>query len=328
MSNQYNNLYPPTSAAGTSAMAMAMATASASGKARPLTPMSLSTMGRTSTSTSSLSFSKGSSSGSGSKRESKDSKASVGSRKDWMQAPLPVGVTIRGREHVPQAVAVLAPAFVDNPLNTYLLNTLDPVDRRAYLPKYFTALLMQATLNGGYIFEHSHWESCMVVLPPGKGVGNPLTLLQAGLVGLSRKVGLTCVKRMLGEFEGSAKKARKKGLSKGEVPYYVFFIGTRADRQGHGLGGALMEEVCRRAGREGRSVWIEATSEGSARLFRRMGFVDVEEVVLGKGKVGEGGYGQVGGPGITMWTMVWRKGASEGSVDDVAKLNELGMDHD
>ena len=217
-------------------------------------------------------------------------------------------------EHVSQAVDVLAPAFVDNPLNTYLLNTLDPVDRRAYLPEYFTALLTQATLNGGYIFEHSNWESCMIVLPPGGGVGNPFTLLQSGLVGLLRKVGLTCVKRMLGEFEGAAKKARKRGLRKGEVPYYLFFIGTRADRQGQGLGGALLEEVCERAGREGRSVWVESTSRGSWRLFRRMGFVDVEEVVLGKGKVGEAGYGQVGGPGVTLWTMVWRNGGDRKSV--------------
>ena len=45
----------------------------------------------------------------------------------------------------------------------------------------------------------------MIVLPPGKGVGNPFTLLQSGLVGLLRKVGLVCVRRMLGEFEGAVK---------------------------------------------------------------------------------------------------------------------------
>lgn len=98
MSHQYN-LYPTTSAAGTAATAtstaMAMAMAMAAGKAPPLTPRSLSTMGRSSTSTSSVSWSKGSAGGN--KRESKDSKASVVSRKDWMEAPLPVGVTIRGR---------------------------------------------------------------------------------------------------------------------------------------------------------------------------------------------------------------------------------------
>lgn len=133
---------------------------------------------------------------------------------------------------------------------------------------------------------------------------------------------------MLGEFEGAVKKARKRGLRKGEVPYYVFFIGTRADRQSQGLGSELLREVCDRAGREGRSVWIESTSAGSRRLFRRMGFEEVEEVVLGKGTVGEAGYGEVGGPGVTLWPMVWRGGGNEESVDEVVNLNELRMDDD
>jgi hypothetical protein len=29
-----------------------------------------------------------------------------------------------------------------------------------------------------------------------------------------------------------------------------------------------------------------------------------------------------------MWTMVWRKGGSEGSVDEVVTLNELEMNDD
>lgn len=87
MSNFYS-LYPTTSASGMAATATEMAP--------PPTPTSLATRGRSSTSTSSVSFSKGSASGS--KRDSRDSKASVGwSRKDWMEAPLPVGVTIGGK---------------------------------------------------------------------------------------------------------------------------------------------------------------------------------------------------------------------------------------
>lgn len=86
MSNQYS-LYPTSSAAGTEATAMAMGP--------PLTPISLSTRGRSSTSTSSVSLGKGSTCGS--TRGSTKSKASVGSRKEWMEAPLPVGVTIGGR---------------------------------------------------------------------------------------------------------------------------------------------------------------------------------------------------------------------------------------
>lgn len=162
----------------------------------------------------------------------------------------------------------------------------------------------------------------MTVLPPGKKIENPFTLLQSRLVGVLRKVGLSCVKRMLGEFESAVKKARKRGLVKGEVPYYVFFVGTRADCRGKGLGCGLLEEVTERAGREGRSVWLEATTAQSRRLFLRMGFVDVEEVVMGRGKVGEGGYDQAGGPGVKLWCMIWRKGDVVLKVGDVEDEEE------
>lgn len=118
------------------------------------------------------------------------------------------------------------------------------------------------------------------------------------------------------------KKARKRGLAKGEVPYYVFFIGTRADCRGKGLGQALLAEVMELAGQEGRSVWLEATTVESRRLFLRMGFVDVEEVVMGRGKVGPGGYENVGGPGVRLWCMVWRKGGGVVRVGDVEDEEE------
>ncbi|KFY81584.1 hypothetical protein V500_11290 [Pseudogymnoascus sp. VKM F-4518 (FW-2643)] len=308
MSHQYT-LYPSTSAATTNA-------ALGIGMQEPLTPTSISTRGRSSTTTStSASLSKGS------KRDSKDSKGSSGP-KDWFEYPLPQGISIGKKERVPRAVAVLAPAFAEDPILTYVLNSLDPIARRAYLPTYFTALLTQATLNGAFVFEHSNWESCLTVLPPGKKFENPFTLLQSGLVAMLRKVGLSCVKRMLGEFEGAVKRARKRGLARGELPYYIFFVGTRADCRGKGLGEGLLREVTERAGREGRSVWLEATTAISRRLFLRMGFVDVEEVVMGRGKVGPGGYDQVGGPGVKLWCMVWRKGDEVVKVADVEDVED------
>lgn len=167
----------------------------------------------------------------------------------------------------------------------------------------------------------------MTVLPPGRKIMNPFTLLQSGLIPVLRKVGLSCVKHMIWEFESSVKKAKKR-LREGEVPYYVFFIGTRADCRGKALGQGQLREVMERAGQEGKSVWLEATTPMSRRMFLRMGFVDVEEVTMGKGKVGEGGYDQVGGPGVKLWCMIWRKGeegrSGEG-VDEVVKLGELGI---
>jgi hypothetical protein len=52
-------------------------------------------------------------------------------------------------------------------------------------------------------------------------------------------------------------------------------------------------------------IWLEATTPGSRALYLSMGFEEVEEIVLGKGKVAVDATIQPGGPGIPLWAMVW-----------------------
>ncbi|KFZ18067.1 hypothetical protein V501_01364, partial [Pseudogymnoascus sp. VKM F-4519 (FW-2642)] len=197
------------------------------------------------------------------------------------------------------AVTLLAPIFETDPLITYFLNGLTREERNAYLPKYFTILLTAAGMNKGSFYHTdeldsnspasvspspsgpregekvagSHpWRSTIVLLPPGSSIDNPLTMLPSGLPSVLLKLGLRGVRKMLFEFEGACKSARKTGLRKGEDPYYIFFVGTAAAHQGQGLGGELVKEVLRKAGEEGRTVWLEATTGGSRRLYARLGF--------------------------------------------------------
>jgi hypothetical protein len=149
-------------------------------------------------------------------------------------------------------------------------------------------------------------------MPPGTAIDNPLTMLPAGLPGVMIKLGLRSVKKMIIDFEGSVKSARKAGLRKGEDPYYVFFVGTAAAHQGRGIGGEVVKRVLERAGGEGRTVWLEATTEGSRRLYARLGFEEVREIVLGEGRVGRGGEVEKGGEGVRVWAMVWRPEGKRG----------------
>jgi hypothetical protein len=52
-------------------------------------------------------------------------------------------------------------------------------------------------------------------------------------------------------------------------------------------------------------IWLEATTPESRSLYLSMGFEEVEEIVLGKGKVTADAKLQPGGPGICLWAMVW-----------------------
>jgi ribosomal protein S18 acetylase RimI-like enzyme len=76
---------------------------------------------------------------------------------------------------------------------------------------------------------------------------------------------------------------------------YLFFLGTRPEWQSRGLGAALLREVLERCDREGRPAYLEATSEGSRRLYLRHGFEVTGEIRLPDGP--------------TMWPM-WREPAN------------------
>lgn len=54
---------------------------------------------------------------------------------------------------------------------------------------------------------------------------------------------------------------------------YLWMIGVVPERQGEGLGGALIQHVLDRCDREGLPAYLEASSERSTRLYDRLGFV-------------------------------------------------------
>jgi ribosomal protein S18 acetylase RimI-like enzyme len=81
-----------------------------------------------------------------------------------------------------------------------------------------------------------------------------------------------------------------------EPHHYLFFLGTRPEWQSRGLGSALLREVLERCDREGRPAYLEASSEGNQRLYRRHGFEVTGEIRLPDGP--------------SMWPM-WREPAGQ-----------------
>jgi ribosomal protein S18 acetylase RimI-like enzyme len=56
--------------------------------------------------------------------------------------------------------------------------------------------------------------------------------------------------------------------------WYLLYIGTRPERQGHGLGAALLQAVLDRCDAEQVSAYLESTCERNQSLYRRHGFVE------------------------------------------------------
>ncbi|GAA3499317.1 GNAT family N-acetyltransferase [Streptomyces prasinosporus] len=63
----------------------------------------------------------------------------------------------------------------------------------------------------------------------------------------------------------------------GRAHEYLWMIGVAPGRQGEGLGTALIGSVLDRCDRQDRAAYLEASSERSVRLYRRLGFAPVGE---------------------------------------------------
>jgi len=59
----------------------------------------------------------------------------------------------------------------------------------------------------------------------------------------------------------------------GRAHEYLWMIGVRPDRQGEGLGTALIQRVLDRCDREGLPAYLEASNARSRTLYERLGFV-------------------------------------------------------
>ena len=74
--------------------------------------------------------------------------------------------------------------------------------------------------------------------------------------------------------------------------WYLPCIGVRPDRQGQGVGSALLEHMTERLDREGVPAYLEASSERNRALYLRHGFEIRGELTLPEGP--------------TLWLM-WRE---------------------
>lgn len=128
--------------------------------------------------------------------------------------------------------------------------------------------------------------------------------------------------RLWTDFSGMTDHAKRKGLGGQKRYYYVFSIGTEYAHRGKGdfrsfgnllllanhhtgLAKAIMHYHQEKAQAENLPIWLEATTESSRLLYLSMGFQEVEELHLGKGKVAADATVQPGGPGVTLYAMVW-----------------------
>jgi GNAT superfamily N-acetyltransferase len=68
-----------------------------------------------------------------------------------------------------------------------------------------------------------------------------------------------------------------------EPHFYVRIVGVRTALQGQGVGTALMQPTLQRADAAGLPTYIEASTQRSAALYERLGFVHMDVLELPEG---------------------------------------------
>jgi GNAT superfamily N-acetyltransferase len=185
----------------------------------------------------------------------------------------PIDVRSGAVDAVPEVAAVLADAFVNDPVYTWLL----PGRRRlqARLGTMFAAEMEQYVLPNGTVWTTPGYDGAVSELPPGAWE-MPLSFTGKEALKWMRAFGTRLA--LAGRVHHAMEERHLR-----EPHFYVRTVGVRTALQRQGVGPALMQPTLERADSAELPTYIEASSQRSAALYERLGFVHIDVLELPEG---------------------------------------------
>jgi GNAT superfamily N-acetyltransferase len=180
----------------------------------------------------------------------------------------------------------LARAFADDPVSAWFFPR-DAGREERLARAYERVFLRRIALPREATFSVAGHAGVAMWLPPGQahlGAVEQLRLLPALAAACGRD--LPRALRGMGAMEA---------IHPHEPHWYLWLLGVDPERQGEGLGSALLAEVLHRCDRDRLPAYLEATTPRSHALYLRHGFEDAGELRLPDG-------------GPRLWPM-WREPA-------------------
>jgi GNAT superfamily N-acetyltransferase len=181
--------------------------------------------------------------------------------------------------HVGEAAAVLARAFYDDPLFTYLLP--DDAHRETVMAPFMTVAARYTQPFGETYTTPATVLGSAGWLPPGQTEITEERMVQAGLAGVAELMGEEAMGRFMTFVE------HMDELHKQAVPpehWYLLVLGVDPPRQGQGVGGALIQPIVGRADKAGLPCYLETMKPRNVTFYQKHGFeVVVEDDIAGGG---------------------------------------------
>ena len=173
-----------------------------------------------------------------------------------------------GPGEVERLAKALARAFEGDPVWNWMVPP--GPSRMRKLERFFALEIEHVALPNGTVWATTDSEGAALIMPPGKWK-LPISAQARHAPEFAKVFG-----RRLPHAFGLLTRMESKHLR--EPHLYVAFVGVEPEAQGRGLGRKLLEPTIEQADAHGLPAYLEASSPDSARLYRRLGFKDVEEV--------------------------------------------------
>lgn len=175
------------------------------------------------------------------------------------------------RADFPVLAAVLARAFYDDPVTAWFYP--DAARRLRHGERFFAIRLRQ--LEGhGLIFTNDELTGAALWAPPGRwreDFGQSLRMLPMLPVLLPRLARSTRAVREIERHHPAA------------PHYYLSVIGTDTEKQGGGIGSALLAPMLHRCDETGTPAYLESSKESNLSFYARHGFAVRERIELPEG---------------------------------------------
>ena len=169
----------------------------------------------------------------------------------------------------------LAHAFDDDPVMAYLLP--NPDSRLLRLMRFYRTALSVQHLAHGCCFTNDDRAGAALWDPPGHWRVTFGQILR-GTPGFVAALGSRLV-------VGLRALAAVERVHPRVPHYYLAILGTRPERQGKGLGSALLQPILRRCDEQRVGAYLESSKERNIHFYRRHGFEVTGEVRLPDGPV-------------------------------------------
>jgi ribosomal protein S18 acetylase RimI-like enzyme len=163
------------------------------------------------------------------------------------------------------AAATLGAAFLDDPLVRFIAPDLT---RRRRAAPWYLGMVVRYGLRWGEVWATNDVSAVAVWLPPDSGEMRLDRMLRLGLARVPFRLGLSGSRRLWQAL--SATELFHKTVQGSH--WYLVAVGIRAERQGQGLGSALVDVGTSRADAAGVPCYLETATQSNIDFYARRGF--------------------------------------------------------